>query len=141
MDELVLVESRGKLEKRKSEITAAYNRFRVESRDTSSNDGPHDFVDFAVDSYTKDFLHSLSSLELKQLHQIEEALAAIENEDYGFCRQCGNEISEKRLRAVPWARHCIKCQELEEQGLIPSYLFRKRDASDESEDEEEGEEE
>jgi len=27
----------------------------------------------------------------------------------------------KRLEAAPWARHCVRCQELEEQGLLPAY--------------------
>ena len=41
--------------------------------------------------------------------------------EYGHCQQCGQEINVKRLEAAPWARHCVRCQELEEQGLLPSY--------------------
>jgi RNA polymerase-binding transcription factor DksA len=27
-------------------------------------------------------------------------------------------MSEKRLTAIPWSRHCVDCQELEEKGLL-----------------------
>jgi RNA polymerase-binding transcription factor DksA len=27
-------------------------------------------------------------------------------------------LSEKRLEAVPWARHCVRCQDLHERGLL-----------------------
>jgi DnaK suppressor protein len=120
MDDQTMVQLRAKLEKRRAEITASYNRMRDASRDNELNDGPVDEVDVAVSSYTKDFLLSLSSIELKELLMIEDSLAAMETEDYGLCRQCGAEISEKRLMAVPWARLCIKCKELEEKGLVPS---------------------
>ena len=40
----------------------------------------------------------------------------------------------KRLEAAPWARHCVRCQELEEQGLLPPYSGQAR----EDEYEEEG---
>lgn len=124
MDKRLFNELKKRLEKRKAEIADSYRRLRDESRENNAGEGPHDAVDMAVDSYTKDFLYSLSSIELKELHLVEEALAAIEKDEYGQCRQCGKEISEKRLVAVPWARHCLRCQELEEQGLVPSYSFR-----------------
>ena len=42
---------------------------------------------------------------------VEHALSNIAEGIYGECEQCGNEINERRLEAVPWARHCIACQE------------------------------
>jgi DnaK suppressor protein len=121
MDDQLIAQLRSKLEKRRAEITASYNRMRDASRDNDSNNGPLDEVDVAVSSYARDFLLSLSSIELKELLMIENSLAAMETDEYGLCKQCGTEISEKRLMAVPWARLCIKCQELEERGLVPSF--------------------
>jgi DnaK suppressor protein len=112
-----------RLEQRRWELVSSNNRAREESREDVSGSGTLDYVDYAVHSYDKEFLLSLSSLERRELHQIEEALARMDSGDYGLCQECGEEISEKRLTAVPWARHCIECQELEEQGLLPSYHF------------------
>lgn len=43
---------------------------------------------------------------------LNEALDRIDAGSFGRCVNCGQEINSKRLNAVPWARHCITCQEL-----------------------------
>jgi len=43
--------------------------------------------------------------------QIDEALLRLADGTYGICEDCGREISERRLKAVPFARRCIECQE------------------------------
>jgi len=45
------------------------------------------------------------------LRQIRRALARIADGSYGTCLHCEEEISPKRVVAVPWAAYCIKCQE------------------------------
>jgi len=45
------------------------------------------------------------------LRQIRRALARIADGSYGVCLHCDEEISPKRVAAVPWAAYCIKCQE------------------------------
>jgi DnaK suppressor protein len=45
------------------------------------------------------------------LRTVEEALDRIKNGTFGLCLRCDAEIPEKRLNAVPWAPHCIRCQE------------------------------
>ncbi len=47
------------------------------------------------------------------LRAIEEALARIRQGTYGVCVVCKQPISEARLEAVPWARHCRECKEHE----------------------------
>ena len=74
-----------------------------------------------MNSYAKEFLLSLTELDRKQLILVEEALRRIDRGEYGRCQQCGEEINRKRLEVQPWARHCVRCQELEEQGLLPQY--------------------
>ena len=56
---------------------------------------------------------SVNTLEYKQLGLINEALDRIAAGDYGRCLACGELIPARRLRAVPWARHCVPCQERE----------------------------
>ena len=53
----------------------------------------------------------LNNLEYDQLGQVEEALERIRSGDYGCCLECGEPISMKRLKALPWARYCLACQE------------------------------
>lgn len=78
-----------------------------------------DIVDRANSSYSREFLFSLTGGESEQLRLIEEALSRIEEGTYGVCQNCGQAIGEPRLKAVPWARYCVDCQEMAEQGLFP----------------------
>ena len=49
--------------------------------------------------------------EARLLKNVEEALFRIEIGTFGVCLLCEEEIPEKRLNALPWARHCLGCQE------------------------------
>ena len=49
--------------------------------------------------------------ESSLLREVHAALNRIEAGSYGVCLECEDEISQKRLKAVPWATHCIACQE------------------------------
>ena len=79
-----------------------------------------DIADKAVSSYTREFLYSLSDTDRTTLVQIDEALARITEGTYGNCMNCAQPMAEKRLTAVPWAPHCVDCQELAEKGLLAS---------------------
>jgi DnaK suppressor protein len=52
--------------------------------------------------------------ERKLIKKIDESIALIESEDYGYCNSCGVEIGLKRLEARPTATLCIDCKTLEE---------------------------
>jgi DnaK suppressor protein len=52
--------------------------------------------------------------ERKLIKKIEESIRNLENEDYGFCEQCGIEIGIRRLEARPTASLCIDCKTLDE---------------------------
>jgi DnaK suppressor protein len=55
----------------------------------------------------------LRQTDLRLLRAIEEALARIRNGTFGTCEACRNPISQARLEAVPWTRHCRDCKERE----------------------------
>ncbi|HKQ60866.1 MAG TPA: TraR/DksA family transcriptional regulator, partial [Candidatus Polarisedimenticolaceae bacterium] len=109
------------LDKQQS-LLAAYLSSRGDTR-APNLDGTEDYIDYAVNSYDREFMLSLSELERIQLVAIEEALKRVERGEYGRCLQCGQEIPAKRLEVEPWARHCVRCQELEEQGLLVQPAF------------------
>lgn len=73
-------------------------------------------ADLASDNAEEDTSLDLLSSEEKLLKQIQNGLKRIEKKDYGKCTQCGQDISMKRLKAIPYAELCHICQEKEEQG-------------------------
>jgi DnaK suppressor protein len=54
---------------------------------------------------------SLNSIDYEQLELVEEALDRLKRGGFGVCQNCGTTIPGKRLRAIPWARYCVECQE------------------------------
>jgi RNA polymerase-binding transcription factor len=77
-----------------------------------------DLADRAANSYTKEFLFHQSDDNRRILQLIQEALERVDSGTYGLCVACQERIQQKRLEAVPWARHCIECQEKQDQGLL-----------------------
>jgi len=47
----------------------------------------------------------------EKIKAIDAALERLKRGEYGICEECDEPISEKRLMAVPWTRHCLQCQE------------------------------
>ena len=77
-----------------------------------------DPVDLAVRNYSKNVLLAVSENDSKQIALIDEALERLENDEYGHCQNCEKAINAKRLAAIPWARYCLDCQSLLEQGHL-----------------------
>ncbi len=82
------------------------------------DDGIQDLADKAASAYSKELNFSLSDGERNLLMLIEEALTRTTEGTFGVCTNCGNQIGEKRLQAVPWTPFCIDCQELQEKGML-----------------------
>ena len=92
---------------------------KLKGNDLSVDDSETpDPVDLAVRNYSKNVMLAVSENESKQLTLIDEALVRIEDDEYGTCQNCEKDINPKRLAAIPWARYCLDCQELLEQGLL-----------------------
>ena len=106
-----------KLLEKKEELFQTVSKTEQYGRE-ADEDSTQDIADKAANSYTKEFLFSQSSNERFILQLVNEALARVEKGTFGYCITCENEIQQKRLEAVPWTRHCINCQEMQEQGLL-----------------------
>lgn len=52
----------------------------------------------------------LGDREREKIHSIDEALLRIEDGEYGICEECDEDIPLGRLKAMPFARHCVKCK-------------------------------
>ncbi|MCY4600602.1 MAG: TraR/DksA family transcriptional regulator [Acidobacteria bacterium] len=61
-----------------------------------------------------DIEFALLQMKAETLEKISEALARLEQGHYGHCYECGTEISERRLRALPFAVRCRDCEEARE---------------------------
>ena len=96
-----------------SQVTEAEMSSR--ERDLEATQDP---ADMAANAYTKELLISMSANDRKLLLLIDEALERVEGGEYGECVNCGEPVAEKRLDAVPWTRYCLKCQDLQERGLL-----------------------
>jgi DnaK suppressor protein len=121
-----LAHFRAILEKKQKDLTKAYQISKGDSQ-SDLDDGTEDYIDYAVHSYAREFLLSLTELERKQLFLVEAALERVNRREFGNCRSCGKKIHEKRLEVAPWAAYCVPCQELDEQGLLPQPGFEDRD--------------
>jgi DnaK suppressor protein len=92
---------------------------KLKGNDLSVDDSETpDPVDLAVRNYSKNLMLAVSENESRQLTLIDEALMRIDDGEYGPCQNCSKDINGKRLAAIPWARYCLDCQELLEQGLL-----------------------
>jgi RNA polymerase-binding protein DksA len=72
-------------------------------------------ADVATDTYDREFSLSLASNGRQFLYELEDAFKKIEEGTYGTCEDCKVLISKTRLRAVPFAKLCVKCQEKREK--------------------------
>jgi len=67
-----------------------------------------DAVEFAVKALEQDVSAATLELRTRMLREIDGALDRVEGGTYG----CGEAINPERLKAIPWARYCVPCQEL-----------------------------
>jgi DnaK suppressor protein len=116
MDEKKLAHFREKLIQKKLSLTEMV--VRTEGYGREKEPAIQDVADMAVESYTKEFMFGKSSGDRAMLQMIGEALERIDDESFGSCVHCGEPIHAKRLEAVPWAQFCLRCQGLQEKGLL-----------------------
>jgi DnaK suppressor protein len=87
--------------------------------DTALDDGDWSVVDLSEDISLKQL-----STHRENLQKIDEALRKVDEGTYGICEDCGEEISDKRLKILPFAIYCTDCQENRER--IEEIVRRER---------------
>jgi RNA polymerase-binding transcription factor DksA len=94
-----------------------------------------------ADVGTEEFLHALNATLLENetflLTEIRAAIERIDNGQFGRCEICHSKIADERLRALPHARHCIRCATENEQPQVNLNRGRPRSPADTLADEEE----
>jgi len=73
-------------------------------------------ADMATDLYDREFSLELAEGERERLFALDDAIKRVADNTYGKCDSCGIRISKQRIKAMPQAELCIKCQEKEEKN-------------------------
>lgn len=104
------------LEERRREILGeVQGRMRdVRAEGAVAERGVVDAAETSESDIQDDIEFALIQMKSETLHKIEEALGRLENGTYGYCFECGGEIAERRLRALPFAVRCRECEEARE---------------------------
>jgi DnaK suppressor protein len=71
--------------------------------------------DIATVTFDREMDYTLEDSEEAKLAAIEAALERIEQGTYGLCQNCGRQIAEERLEALPYAHLCIDCKRRSER--------------------------
>jgi len=104
------------LESRRRELMAEVRSKMKHVRDENSEEsqGVLDAAESTEADIQDDIEFALIQMKSETLHKINEALARLDEGTFGFCFECGDEISERRLRALPFAVRCKDCEEARE---------------------------
>ena len=110
----LLMDERKRLQEELSEMEE--HQVKTEEKPIADAAGyEDDLVDVATETFEREKELALESSVQGMLKMVEEALQKVRAGTYGICEGCAKPIGGKRLRAIPYARLCIKCKEREER--------------------------
>ena len=102
------------LDERRREITSEVHDKIRDVRSEGSNSGVLDAAETSESDIQDEIEFALIQMKAETLNKIEEALRRLDEDTFGYCFECGDEISERRLRALPFAVRCKDCEEARE---------------------------
>lgn len=108
-------ELRAMLLERRNDILKNFEQDLAEKGDLPELVG--DVADIAQGASENEFTFQIAEAESRELGQIDKTLEKISEGTYGVCELCGENISLARLKALPFANKCIRCQEADERGM------------------------
>jgi DnaK suppressor protein len=101
---------RQKLRLRRQQILEFLKRLDDETQELDT-DSAQDVADSCVFNMSKEALFERTSQQRLVLRMVEGALERIADGSFGVCASCGDDISARRLQALPWTQYCLRCQE------------------------------
>ena len=110
------------------ESGVANDALRQVSGDVSGNlsNVPLHLADLGTDTFDQEMSASLLTNSRQLQTEVAAALDRMENGTFGKCEQCGCDISEGRLEALPYTRYCVDCAQRAENdgeaGFQPTLL-------------------
>jgi len=115
MDSIFIEKMKSLLLEEKENILGSISRNEKEFEDGIENASPRDFGDIASYASDQGLLDVLGAQNVKKIQAIDAALLRIEENRYGKCIKCSKDISEDRLKTLPYAIKCVTCQTLDER--------------------------
>jgi DnaK suppressor protein len=109
----MLVERRAELQ---TEVQDKMRDVRAEGSWGVKQNEVLDAVESSEADIQEDIELALIQMKAETLNKVNDALVRLEQGDYGYCFDCGEEIAEKRLRALPFAVRCKDCEEAKENA-------------------------
>ncbi len=109
MRKAFLKKAREALGSMRSQLLRNVRQDLSEGRDQTKDEGM-DTYDLASDARDREISHILTDRDRGKLEAIDEAISRVEDGSYGLCEDCGAEIAEGRLEALPFTRLCVSCQ-------------------------------
>jgi DnaK suppressor protein len=103
-----------RLIEKQRQLTEEVGRTALYGKD-QEDDSIKDLGDQANTAYTREFFFELGNGDRRLLRDVVTALQKLDDGGFGSCERCSEPISEKRLEALPFARHCIDCQRVIEE--------------------------
>lgn len=94
----------------RDQIIASMNEQSQQFKNLMEDGDAGDEADVAAAAIERNMLDSIGAQDSERLQLITNALTRITQGKYGICLQCGEEISEGRLKALPYAFMCIDCK-------------------------------
>jgi len=110
MDAKTIKDIRQRLSMEYENLIKSNNRKRLAAQEITV-ENTEDEGDLATISHERDILYNWHETDYTRLRYIEDAMKAMDRGEFGECVRCGEDITENRLEAVPWATTCIRCQE------------------------------
>jgi DnaK suppressor protein len=108
-----------------SEVQGKIRDVRAEGTQNKSNE-VFDAAESSDADIQEDIEFALIQMKAETLNKINEALARLEEGAYGNCFECGEEIAEARLRALPFAVRCKDCEEAREVAAEREKIWQQR---------------
>ncbi len=118
------------LENRRRElVTEVQGRIRDVRADGSRERDVLDTGESSEVDIQEDIEFALIQMKSETLNKIDAALRRLEDGSYGDCFECGEEISQARLRALPFAVRCKECEETRESAEQRERMLARRGSS------------
>ena len=108
-----------------NEVQDKIRDVRAEGTHNKSNE-VFDAAESSDADIQEDIEFALIQMKAETLNKINEALSRLEEGVYGNCFECGEEIAEARLRALPFAVRCKDCEEAREVAAQRERVLSRR---------------
>ena len=122
-------ELRGLLEERRLEILDEVHHKMRDVRDENAAapvQGVRDEAEISEAEIQDDIEFAVLQMKAETLQKIADALHRLEHGTFGYCEECGTEIAERRLRALPFAARCTACEQAREIAIERRHLHAAR---------------